>query len=172
MKSTILLAALFATAAVAHAHEGHHHGPSHAPSHMTATDPAVTSPDTAPERVTVRDCWIRSMPAQVPSGGYFVAHNSGSNPVTLTGVISPAYGETMLHQTVVQDGVARMQHTPHVDIPAGAELAFEPGGYHMMLEQPIDGLAPGQSVEITLLFGAAGRITTQCELRTPAGKRK
>jgi copper(I)-binding protein len=38
------------------------------------------------------DCWIRSMPAKLPSSGYFVISNSGDKPATLTGAETPAFG--------------------------------------------------------------------------------
>lgn len=161
---------------LAHAHSGHGHGHDHGTTghghgHHHAA-PAVHTPDTAPEGVRVEDCWIRSMPAQLPSGGYFTVYNSGKQPLTLTGVASPAYGATMLHQTLTRDGMSRMEHTEQVEVPAGGELAFKPGGYHMMLERPTRELAAGQAVDVSFLFGTAGRVTVSCELRTAAGQRK
>ena len=47
----------------------------------------------------VRDCWIRSMPSNLPSSGYFVVANNGDRPATLTGVATPAYGMAMLHRS-------------------------------------------------------------------------
>ena len=167
--SILTIALLSAGISLAHAHDHSSHGGA---GHGHHAAPAVHTPDTAPEGVRVEDCWIRSMPAQLPSGGYFMVHNAGKQPVTLTGVESPAYGATMLHQTVTRDGMSRMEHTDQVVVAPGGELAFKPGGYHMMLEQPTRELEPGQSVDVTFLFGTAGRLTANCELRTAAGQRK
>lgn len=160
---------LSAGVTLAHAHESPGHAVSDQGHHAAA---ATATPDTAPEGVRVEDCWIRSMPAALPSGGYFVVHNSGKQPVTLTGVESPAYGATMLHQTVTRDGMTRMEHTGQVVVAPGGELAFKPGGYHMMLEKPVQRLEPGQTVDVTFLFGTAGRLSASCELRTASGERK
>ena len=126
---TVLLAA-----SAAMAHEGHHH-PASQPAAAPAPHAAPASTP-APAGVTVQDCWIRNMPAGLPSGGYFVVRNSGAQPVELTGVSSSAYGMTMLHQTVAQNGMSRMEHVDSVAVPAQGELVFKPGSYHAMLEQP------------------------------------
>lgn len=156
------LLALLALPLCAFAHSGHHHG--HNASHASET----SSPATAPEGVRVQDCWIRTMPPQVPSGGYFIVHNDTDHPVSLTGIASPAFAETMLHQTVTRDGMARMMHIDAVEVPARGNLAFKPGSYHAMLEKPTQDLQIGSTVAVKLMFGAAGTVSTDCTLRAPA----
>lgn len=147
----------------AFAHHGHHDG--HGDSHGSG---AASSPATAPDGVRVQDCWIRTMPSQVPSGGYFTVHNDNDRPVSLTGISSPAFAKTMLHQTITRDGMARMMHTDAVDVPARGSLAFKPGSYHAMLEKPTQDLKIGETVTVNLMFGTAGTVATDCELRSPA----
>jgi len=60
------------------------------------------------------------------------------------------------HQTIVTNGVARMVGPSPVDLPAGTNVEFAPGGRHLMLmglKQPLD---PGKTVTITLRFEKAG----------------
>ena len=38
----------------------------------------------------VSDCWIRALPGDLPSGGYFKASNTGDQPVNVVGVGSEA----------------------------------------------------------------------------------
>ena len=142
------------------AHAGHQHTHGHASS--------TASPATAPQGISVDGCWIRAMPVQVPSGGYFVVRNASEHAMQLTGIATPAFGQTMLHQTVHQDGMARMMHIDAVDIPAKGELAFQPGSYHAMLEQAAVDLTPGNTVAMTFLFGDKGQVQADCELRSPA----
>ena len=52
-----------------------------------------------------------------------------------------------MHETIVEDGIARMREIPVLDIAAGETLAFERGGRHLMLMQPVG--SPGT---ITLNF--------------------
>lgn len=161
-RHTLALTVLLATSA-AMAHEGHHHhGSSQPAAHASSASPAATA---ALDGVSVQDCWIRNMPAGLPSGGYFVVRNSSAQAVELTGLSSPAYGMTMLHQTVTQNGMARMEHVDTVQVPAQGELAFKPGSYHAMLEKPASELATGQSVPLTLQFQGGGQVQAQCILR-------
>src|SRR5690606_27353986 len=148
---TVLLAA---SAAVAH--EGHHHHASQpAAAHASHSDQASAP---APAGVSVHDCWIRNMPAGLPSGGYFVVRNTSAQAVELTGASSPAYGMTMLHQTLTQSGMARMEHVDSIAVPAQGELVFKPGSYHAMLEKPTAELSIGESVPVTFLFQGGGQI--------------
>jgi len=52
-----------------------------------------------PAALAVSDCWIRAMPPNLPSSGYFVVTNSGDKPASLTGAETPAFGMAMLHKS-------------------------------------------------------------------------
>src|SRR5690606_34192757 len=153
---------VFLSAPAAMAQSGHHH---HHASHVATP---ASSPAGAPDGVSVQDCWIRNMPASLPSGGYFLIRNDSAQAVELTGVSSSAYGATMLHQTQTQNGMARMVHVDSVKVPAKGELAFRPGSYHAMLEQPTGTLTVGESVPVSFLFQGGGQIDAQCVLRPAA----
>jgi copper(I)-binding protein len=43
-----------------------------------------------------------------------------------------------------------MMDVPRVTVPAHGQVAFAPGGYHLMCMQPA--MKPGQSVMVTLSF--------------------
>jgi len=161
-RHTLALIALLAASA-AMAHDGHHHHASSQPAAASTNPASAAGP--ALDDVSIQDCWIRNMPAGLPSGGYFVVRNSGATAVRLTGVSSPAYGMTMLHQTRTQGGMARMEHVDVVEVPGHGELVFKPGSYHAMLEQPTSELAVGQSVPLTFQFQGGGHVQAQCELR-------
>lgn len=164
MQRPILALTVLLAASAAMAHEGHHHSAS--------SQPAARASDTAPatglDGVSVQDCWIRNMPAGLPSGGYFVVRNTGAAAVELVGVSSSAYGMTMLHQTVARNGMARMEHVDKVQVPAQGELVFKPGSYHAMLEKPTSELAVGQFVPLVFQFQGGGQLQAQCELRPAA----
>jgi copper(I)-binding protein len=58
----------------------------------------------------------------------------------------------MLHQTVSKGGMARMMHSPRIEIKPGSTLQLTPGGYHLMLMHPKKGLRQGDQVEVLLEF--------------------
>jgi len=124
------------------------------------------------DNVLVRDCWVRTMPANLPSAGYFFIENKREQPIKLTGISTEAFGLTMLHETVTQEGMARMQHTDDVEIAAGATLEFKPGGYHAMLEKPAGELIVGKEINVRFLFGDEGHVDASCLLQAPASLEK
>ncbi|WP_255209024.1 copper chaperone PCu(A)C [Paraburkholderia youngii] len=83
----------------------------------------------------VSDCWIRSMPGDEPSGGYFKLMNMGDKPVDLKGVSTEAFGMSMLHQTQTTGSTSKMVMVDKVTVPANGTLTFAPGGYHVMSEK-------------------------------------
>jgi copper(I)-binding protein len=42
-----------------------------------------------------------------------------------------------MHETVIEDGIARMREIPVLEIAAGETVVFERGGKHLMLMQPV-----------------------------------
>src|SRR5690606_5798338 len=135
------------------AHRGH--GAHHAPSVDVSALPSS-------EAVRVEGCWIRLLPAPAPSAGYFVVKNEGDRAVKLTGASTKAFGSTMLHETTHEGGMSRMSMTHDVEIAAGQELVFKPGGYHAMLEQPTDDVKVGAILPVAFIFDGKEKVEAQC----------
>lgn len=100
---------------------------------LVATDVVVTAPG----------------PGMPMAAGYLQIRNQSGNSVRITRVSSPQFGAVAMHETVVEDGVARMRAIPELEIADGETVAFERGGKHLMLMQPA--ATPGT---ITLNFYA------------------
>lgn len=94
-----------------------------------------------------------SAAATMPSAAYFVVENRGGHSIRLSAVTTPVAERTELHQTIVESEIARMEPVEQgVDIPAGEMLAFQPGGYHVMLLDLLFDLKPGDYLALTLTF--------------------
>ncbi|AOJ33546.1 copper chaperone PCu(A)C [Burkholderia metallica] len=119
------------------------------------------------QSVAVSDCWIRGMPGNLPSGGFFNVKNSSDNPIDLTGVDSDAFGMAMLHQTQSNGSTSTMVMVDKATVPAGGTLSFAPGGYHVMLEQPTHPLKVGTTLPLTFTFGDGEKVTAQCTVKAP-----
>lgn len=115
--------------------------------------------------VRASGCWVRTMPATLPSSGYFTLKNDGDRPVALKGVETRVFGRVMMHQTRSNGSTSKMVHVDSVVVPAHGTLQFAPGGYHVMLEQPRDELTFGTTIPLTLDFGARGKLEVPCELK-------
>lgn len=64
---------------------------------------------------------------------YLSFENNDSKDIILTGVSTPVAHHAMIHQSVEEQGVAKMKHQDSLTIPAQGRLEFSPGGYHIML---------------------------------------
>src|SRR5690625_112177 len=132
-------------------HDAHHHDHHHdAHSHVDYS--AEFAAAALAEGVVIEQCWLRLLPAHVPSAGYFLLSNQSDEPLELLAAQTDSYDLLMLHQTYEEDGLLKMKMADKLDIAAGAQLNFEPGGLHMMFEEPTTALSVGDNVDIEFLF--------------------
>ncbi len=147
------------------------HGNSHAGAeHAMARQADASNLPALPPTVVIEECWVRAMPVPLPSGGYLQLHNRGDAPVTLSGAAAEPFGMTMLHATTTEDGVARMAMIPHVEVAAGTTLSLQPGGYHLMFEEPEGELTIGDDLRVQLHFDGYAPREVICEIRSARGE--
>lgn len=83
------------------------------------------------------------------AAGYLEISNRSGSDIRITRVTSPDYEAVEMHETTVEDGIARMREIPVLEIANGETVIFERGGKHLMLMRPVG--TPGT---ITLNFYA------------------
>ncbi|MDT8435806.1 MAG: copper chaperone PCu(A)C [Gemmatimonadota bacterium] len=118
----------------------------------------------------VTEAWARAaaVAPDAPSNGavYFTAANHGGQADRLVAARYAGADRTMIHETFVDErGVAGMRHLDAVEVPAGAEVRFEPGGRHLMLMGLAASLAPGDTIEVTLEFERSGELRVRVPVR-------
>jgi periplasmic copper chaperone A len=133
---------------------------------MTACAILASAAQAAP--LEAHDCWVRLMPASLPSSGYFVVSNSGDKPATLTGAETPAFGMAMLHKSTSNGSTSTMSMVDSAKVPAHGTLAFAPSGYHLMLEDAPKPLKPGTTIPLKLTFSDQSSIETTCAVKPPS----
>ena len=120
--------------------------------------------------VQISDAWIRALPAPSPSGGYFTLKNTGKSELTIIGAKSPGCGMLMLHRSKETGGMSSMEDVSSVPVPAGGEVRFMPGGYHLMCMDPTAAIKPGASVGVTLEFSDKSEATANFAVKNAQGK--
>lgn len=60
-----------------------------------------------------------------------------------------------------------MEPQEAVEIPAGENVQFQPGGLHVMLVGLKNDLKVGDTLKVTLKFETAGEITVEAEVKEP-----
>jgi len=89
----------------------------------------------------------RPMPGMKMSAAYLSLANNSDEAIRISRVASAQYGSVQLHETRLEDGVARMRSIPVLEIAAGETVTLERGGKHLMLMRPT-----GSSDTVSLQF--------------------
>lgn len=127
---------------------------------------ALAAPATS--SVSISDAWFRALPAALPAGGYFTAHNNGTRDLAITGARSNACGMLMLHQSTNMGGMSGMAMVDKVALPAGGTTAFTPGGFHLMCMQPQ--LKIGAKVPVVITLSDGTSVAASFAVRNAKGK--
>ncbi len=105
----------------------------------------------------------------VALGTFVLKSNSGADDVLLS-ASSPVSDRVEIHTHVREGEVMKMRRLDSLDIPAGAAVTFERGGYHLMMfgaELP----SGAKIIPVTLTFKTAGNVTVSAAVdgRADAG---
>lgn len=99
-----------------------------------------------------------------PGAVYFTVHNNTGAQETLDGVEVDGARMAMLHEMSMVNGHTNMQDVDKMDVPAGGELVFSPGGRHVMAMDLSDSLEPGGTTKVTLSFASGAKATVPAEI--------
>ena len=120
---------------------------------LSACKPAATEP-------VFEEAWIRSLPPGMKmTAGFGILKNETAQDVEFTAFSSPAFSDVSLHETVVIDGVNKMQKVDSLTVASGESVELAPGGYHLMLVMPRASIYPGRTVPVEFT-AADGRTFT------------
>ncbi|MDQ2068915.1 copper chaperone PCu(A)C [Natronospira bacteriovora] len=126
---------------------------------------------TAEPPITAESPWVREAPPGTSvTAGYLQLHNRGDEAVSLTAVSADEFRRSELHETVHEDGQARMRHVDAVLIPAGGQAELAPGGKHIMLHEPRRTLEAGDWVTLTLRFDNGQLLQIAAPVRKRTGR--
>jgi copper(I)-binding protein len=117
------------------------------------------------EGLRVEDAYVRFAPVRTnPSAVYFTIRG-GPQDVSLIGVSTEVAIRSEMHETMSgHEGMASMKPVTNVQIPAGSEVKFEPGGKHVMLWSINPGLAPPKSITLTFAFSNGEKLQVNAPL--------
>lgn len=107
----------------------------------------------------VHDVFARAtVPGQTDGAAYLTIMNHGDQNDRLLAASSSISESVELHSTRTVNGVAHMQRETALEIPVHGSLAFQPGGYHLMLVGLKAPLKAGDTLKLTLKFERAGVV--------------
>jgi periplasmic copper chaperone A len=102
----------------------------------------------------VHDPWIQSTAQEANGAVYFVLHNHTDQDDELTGVTADVAEAVEIHQSTIDPAtdIMKMDMVSSIPIPAGSEIFFEPGKYHLMLIRLKKELKVGDHIGVILHF--------------------
>ncbi len=80
----------------------------------------------------------QAVPGMPMSAGYFKLTNNSGQAVSISHVTSPQFASVQMHETIIEDEVARMVQLEILTLQPREIVSFERGGKHLMLMQPSD----------------------------------
>jgi periplasmic copper chaperone A len=105
--------------------------------------------ETVEPPLKVQQAWIRATVVGQKGTGAFMRLTSKAG-TRLVGVATPVAGVAEVHEMKMDGDVMRMRAVPELALPAGREVQFKPGGYHLMLLELKQPLMAGSEVPVTL----------------------
>ena len=76
-------------------------------------------------------------PGMMMSAGYMRLRNNSDSAIEITSVTSPQFERVEMHETVIENDIARMRALDGLAIGPGEQVVFERGAKHLMLMKPI-----------------------------------
>ncbi len=115
-----------------------------------------------PNVLEVRNAWTRPSLAGQTAAVYFViANGTSQNDVLLSANVEVAQSAEFHMSMNEGNDVMTMAPLKEVPIPAGRNVEFAPGGYHVMLVNLSKPLQAGDTFPIQLTFQNAGALQVQ-----------
>ncbi|WP_372762504.1 copper chaperone PCu(A)C [Pseudoalteromonas sp.] len=104
------------------------------------------------------------LPTAKSSVAYLTLVNHSDTDTVLTKASIDGLARVEIHQHTHVDGMMKMQQVASLPIAAHQHVDFKPGGYHLMVFEPIEPLKVGQHRKLTLYFSDGNRVFTNAEV--------
>jgi periplasmic copper chaperone A len=137
-----------------------------ASSETTTTESALAQPMGS---ITVDNDWARESTPQGVTAVYMVLILVADESDRLVGAQSSAADSVEIHETRIENGIAKMRHLDDLDIEPETPVVFEPGGLHLMVIGLKHPLKSGDSLPLVLQFAHAGKLTLEVPVGEPTG---
>ncbi len=120
----------------------------------------------AAERLAAENAWVPWAPPSIKvHAAYLTIVNRSNVDHVIIGVESPDYERVELHGSSIKDGLNEMRSLDRISVPANKQVAFEPGGLHIMLINPKRAHGVDDRIRLVLRLDSGDRIETSAVIR-------
>lgn len=125
-----------------------------------------------PSPLYVDQAWIQLNPnAKAPAAAYFVIHG-GPKPVKLLDILTEGAVNVEMHDSVMKNGMMTMAPMSAVDVPAKTNVAFTPGGKHLMLFGLNPAVIKAGTLKMIFVFSNGDRLIVDAQIKKGGMARK
>jgi copper(I)-binding protein len=116
--------------------------------------------------IEIEDAWGRTAPSSAANAAFYMTINGGDTDDALVSAEADVCGLVELHETVMSNGVMKMQHlVGGIPIAAGSVVSLEPGGMHIMCVERAADIGSGETIPISLDFATGPTQVIEFEIR-------
>ena len=118
--------------------------------------------------IEIQDPWVRApAPFAHALGGFMLLKNHSDDSVILVQVKADGFDEVMLHQSINENGMHRMEHAENIIIPPQGHVKFQHGSYHIMFMGLQKKIISGDVIPVTLVFDSGQEKLVSFIVRKP-----
>lgn len=123
-----------------------------------------------PGDLVVVDAYARPAGRGETGGVYLTIQNNTGSTERLIDATTEIAADVEIHQTVVENQIARMRPTEGIALPPGVTTRTEPeGGYHIMLINLHNKIGAGEVFKVDLKFDSGKELTVDVQVRDTLG---
>jgi copper(I)-binding protein len=78
--------------------------------------------------------------------------------IVISSIHSPQFNSIMVHETRIEEGIARMHMIDTLSIPARSTVVLADGGMHLMLGKSAQPIAEGTSTTLQIEYNVDGLV--------------
>ena len=119
----------------------------------------------AADGLVITNAWSPEAPPGRTMAGFMHIENATTESIRLVDGHSPQFGRIEIHDMIHTDGVMRMRHLDALTVPALSTVTLKPGSFHVMLFEPQERLAMGDTIELVLIDDRNQRHETLLTVR-------
>jgi copper(I)-binding protein len=101
---------------------------------------------------------LEALPGTKMSVAYLTLDNNSDQPIVIDSVTSPQFASVDMHETVIENDVARMASLTSLVIESLSSVRFETGGKHLMMSGPLNQVEAGLPVTIEIHYDSSGLL--------------
>jgi copper(I)-binding protein len=134
--------------------------------------PAGTAAEGKIPGITISDARLVLAPVEGnPAAVYFNLSYDGEKGIAIRNAEVEGAGSADVHDVMEYEFKMQMNTANPIPLNKGTEIAFEPGGKHIMVFEPSDALSPGSTAKVTLIVAGGARHEFEAEVREAGEER-